>query len=91
MGISRRCTGCNLLNYCIQKELLKNLETHHIQRRDYSGSKIISPYYSNNNSWIFEISWNNDKKEKFIGCGRSKKEAVDIALNLAEDTIIKLI
>lgn len=91
MGISRRCTGCNLLNYCIQKDLLKNLKTHHIQRKNYKGEIINSPYYSKSDSWIFEISWNNDKLEKFVGCGKSKKEAVDLTLNLAEDTIFKLI
>ena len=93
MGISKRCTGGNLLNYCILTNLLKDLEINYIQRKNYEGPEINnSQFHNNKESWIFEISWTNSngKKEKFIDCGKTKREASNLAINLAEDSITKL-
>lgn len=53
---------------------------------------IDSQLFNYKQSWIFEISWNNNnKKEKFIGCGKSKKDATNLVLHLAEESILKLL
>ena len=81
MGISNRATGVNLLNHIRQKNLLDNLQTTFIQRCNYDGEPINSPYFRDKQSWIFTFSYAYEGKQySYTHCGRSKKEAATFTL-----------
>lgn len=92
MGVSKRATGVNLLNHIKQKNLLENLQTTYIQRCNYDGKEVDSPYFRDKQSWIFTISYvHQNKLYTYQSCGKSKKEALNISLEMASEHLSTII
>ena len=92
MGLSNRATGVNLLNYIRQKNLLDNLQTTFIQRCNYNGEPINSPYFKENQSWIFTLSYDYQGNHyTYTHCGRNKKEATSFTLEKASEHLSTII
>ena len=92
MGISNRATGVNLLNHIRQKNLLDNLQTTYVQRCNYDGETIDSPYFTDKQAWIFTFSYTYEGKQySYTHCGRSKKEALNLVLEKASEHLSSII
>ena len=92
MGISKRATGVNLLNHIRQKNLLNNLQTTYVQRFDYNGKTIDSPYFTNKQAWIFTFSYQYQGNQySYTHCGRSKKESLNLVLEKASEHLSSII
>ena len=92
MGVSKRTTGVNLLNHIRQKNLLNNLQTTYVQRFDYNGDELDSPYFRDKQAWIFTFSYEHEGNHyTYTHCGRSKKEALNLALEKASEHLSSII
>ena len=92
MGITRRATGVNLLNYIRQKNVVDNITIQHIQRRTYEGNEIDSKYFRDMQSWICIFKYQYDGKSfDYIDCAMSKKEATNFTLDKASNHLSKII
>lgn len=92
MGVSKRTTGVNLLNHIRQKNLLNNLQTTYVQRFDYNGDVLDSPYFRDKQAWIFTFSYDHQGNHySYTHCGRSKRQALDLALEQAYEQLSTII
>lgn len=92
MGVTRRSTGVNLLNYIRQKNVVENITIQHIQRREYDGLKIESKYFRDMQSWICIFKYqHNGETFDYIDCAMSKKEATNFTLDKASNHLSTII
>ena len=92
MGISRRATGANLLNYLRQTNVLENLEIKYIQRCDYDGPEIDSPSFQDKLSWICLLSYqHNGQDVSFSQCAKTKRKASNLTLEVADSHLSNII
>jgi len=92
MGISRRTTGANLLNYLIQTNILEKMDIKYIQRRDYKGPEIDSASFQDKQAWIFVLSYHhNGQTMTFSQCAKNKKKAVELTMKLADIHLSEII